>query len=84
VDEKNSTACRLWLPADPAALGDQFTTAPATKSSGEYNLYLKFDRRLGDNTDESFGGGGRSTRFYGHHFAFNSKPNIQSKIDNKL
>jgi hypothetical protein len=41
--------------ADPAALGDQLTTGPATRSSGEYNLYLKFDGWLGVDTVESPG-----------------------------
>jgi len=41
--------------ADPAALGDQFTTAPATGSSGKYNLYLKFDGSPDADTVEGCG-----------------------------
>jgi hypothetical protein len=71
VDE-NSTACRWWLPAGPAALGDQFTTAPATESSDEYNLYLKQAECPGARTIECFDNIRCLLRFY--DFANHPRP----------
>jgi hypothetical protein len=67
--------------ADPAALGDQFTTAPATGSSGKYNLYLKFGGSPDVDTVEVCGDCRRSTLFLESYFACSRQPKIQSEID---